>query len=190
MRTMSAIGDEAGAPPTARTSEAGRAVVGVDGFRAQRQQRQHDPRRATREPGSVEGPALASLQLGARPGVLSEERGQGAEQPSEVVAPHLSGHAQRLDDAVADRVGEGGLESVEALVEATSGAVVLTEARERLAQVQRSANADLAQCLRQRQPRAHAGGQVVDDLRPQLAQLGPSLALAAPGRVPRATYSR
>ena len=77
------------------------------------------------------------------------------------------------------------------LVEPAGRAVVLAEPRERPAQLLRAADADLGQRLGQRQPGPHAGRQVVDDLRPQVAQLGAALALAGsgPARTARRTRS-
>ena len=97
-----------------------------------------------------------------------------AQQPAEVGAADLTRHPQRLDDAVTHRVGERRLEPVEAVVEPAGRAVVLAEAGERPAQLLRTADAELGQRLGQRQPGADAGGEVVDDVRPQLAQLGTS----------------
>lgn len=56
-----------------------------------------------------------------------------------------------------------------------SGAVLLGEQLERPAQRGRAAVAELAERLRQGQPRPDGGGEVVDGVRPHVAQLGTTL---------------
>jgi hypothetical protein len=118
---------------------------------------------------------LPGLELGPGPGVLAQERRQRAEQPAEVGTAHLPGHPQRLHDPVADRIRQAGLQAVQALVEPPGRAVVLAKALERSPQLGRPAQPDLGERLGQRQAGPHTGREVVDDLRPEVAQLGPPL---------------
>ena len=67
---------------------------------------QHQPRRGDREPGAVDRPGLAGLELGAGAGVVAQVAGQVAQQPPELAAADLAGDPQPLDDPVADRVGQ------------------------------------------------------------------------------------
>ena len=61
----------------------------------------------------------------------------------EISAPHLTGNAQALDQAVTDRVAESLLEPVEAVVEAPAQAVVIGKGEKGLAQLIRAARAQL-----------------------------------------------
>src|SRR5690606_37888276 len=135
-----------------------------------REEGEHDPWAGDREPRAVDRPRLAGLELPAGAGVLAQERGQGPQEAPEVGAAHVAREAQRLDDAVGDGVRQPVLEQVEAVAEAARGAVVAREPRERLAELDRAALPELADRLGQRQPGAHARGEVVEHLGPRVAQ--------------------
>src|SRR4051794_25250653 len=154
----------------------GRGVVGGQRRRLGGEQEEHDPGRGHRQPGRRDDPALAGLQLGAGPGVLAEEGGERAQHPAEVAAADLPGDPQGLDDAVADRVGEVVLEPVQTRAEPAGGAVLGGEPGERRPQHLRPAGGEGGEGFGQRQPGADGGGEVVDHLGPDLAQVGPALA--------------
>ena len=117
MRSMTRYATSDSAPPTSRTTTPEAVLYARTASGRSDEQAQHQPRRGEGKPSRVDRPALAGLELGAGAGVLAEERRQGTEQPAEVAATDLAGHADRLDDAVADRVGERRLEPVDGLVE-------------------------------------------------------------------------
>ena len=79
------------------------------------------------QPGGVHRPALARLQLGARAAVLAQEGRQGPQQPTQVAAADLARDAQRLDEAISDRVAQASLEAVETVLESPARPVVAGE---------------------------------------------------------------
>ena len=109
--------NDTAAPPSEHRDTGGR-VVGHNGLRPQREHAEDDPRRGQRQPRGADRPALPGLELGSGAGVLAKELRQRAQQPAEVGAADLARDAHRLDDPVADRVGERRLQPVQALAEA------------------------------------------------------------------------
>ena len=69
------------------------AVVGADSLRPQRQQAEHQPGCRQRQPRRVDRPALTGLELGSGTGILAQEGRQRAQEPAEVTAADLAGHA-------------------------------------------------------------------------------------------------
>ena len=155
----------------------GRSVAG-DHLGLERHQQQHHPRRCDREPRAVDRPRLAGLELGAGAEVVTEVAGEVAQQSPELAAADLTRDPQALDHPVADRVGEAILEPVQAVSEPSRHLVVEGERLERRAQRLRSPHRERGNRVRQRHPRSHCGGQVVDGLRPDLGEL------AAPAAYP------
>ena len=126
---------------------AGRRVA-VDHLGLERHEQQHQPWRRDREASAVDRPGLARLELRAGARVVSQIAGEVAEQPAELAATDLARHPETLDHPVPDRVGEPGLQPVEALAEPTGHLVVQGELVEGFAQRLRSANRQRGQRVR------------------------------------------
>ena len=81
-------------------------------------------------------------------------------------AADLARHAQRLEDPVGDRIGEGGLEPVEAGAEVARAAELVVERRERPAGGRGPELGERPDAVGQRHARPHRGDEVVDDVGP------------------------
>lgn len=142
------VGDDGDDRPCEQdTGHDARRVRG-DRLGVRREHGEHEPRCGDGQPGRVDGPRLAGLELGPCARVLAQEAGEGAQLEEAEVAPaDLAGDPQALDETVADGVGQPVLEPVEAVGEPSGEAVVVSEAAEGLAQLLQATRAKLAERL-------------------------------------------
>ena len=112
------VGEGTQARSADQHDDSGARGVALDHLGLEAHQQQHQPGRGHGQPGAVDRPRLARLELGAGPGVVAQEAGEAAQQSAEVTTADLARHAQALHDPVTHRVGQPVLEPVERVAEA------------------------------------------------------------------------